>query len=85
MCSYTCNGNKKKVLSVSSDIEESFGLLFLLKFPLSQFGPVWNLELPNLDVKEAVFLPYFSAYEMTSNFYTILDKPHLANTIKIHK
>ena len=54
------------------------GLLFLLKFPLSEFGPVWNLELPNLKVKEAVFLPYFPAYEMTSNFDTILDKPHLA-------
>ena len=54
------------------------GLLFLLKFPLSEFGPVWNLELPNLEVKEAVFLPYFPAYEMTSNFDTILDKPRLA-------
>ena len=54
------------------------GLLFLLKFPLSEFGPVWNLELPNLEVKVAVFLPYFPAYEMTSNFDTILDKPHLA-------
>ena len=31
------------------------GLLFLLKFPLSEFGSVWNLELPNLEVKEAVF------------------------------
>ena len=54
------------------------GLLFLLKFPLSEFGPVWNLELPNLKVKEAVFLSYFPAYEMTSNFDTILDKPRLA-------
>ena len=27
------------------------GLLFLLKFPLSEFGSVWNLELPNLEVK----------------------------------
>ena len=54
------------------------GLLFLLKFPLSEFGSVWNLELPNLEVKEAVFLPYFPAYEMTSNFDTILDKPRLA-------
>ena len=69
---------KQKFLSVSSDIEESFGLLFLLKFPLSEFGPVWNLELPNLEVKVAVFLPYFPAYEMTSNFDTILDKPRLA-------
>ena len=52
--------------------------LFLLKFPLSEFGPVWNLELPNLEVKAAVFLPYFPAYEMTLTFDTILDKPHLA-------
>ena len=54
------------------------GLLFLLKFPLSEFGSVWNLELPNLEVKETVCLPYFPAYEMTSNFDIILDKPHLA-------
>ena len=31
------------------------GLLFLLKFPLSEVGPVWNLELPNLEAKAAVF------------------------------
>ena len=54
------------------------GLLFLLKFPLSEFGPVWNLQLPNLEVKAAVFLPHFPAYEMTLTFDTILDKPHLA-------
>ena len=57
------------------------GLLFLLKSPLSQFGPVWNLELPNLGVKAPVcffFYRIFPAYEMASNFDTILDKPHLA-------
>ena len=37
------------------------GLLFLLKFPLSEFGPVWNLELPNLEVKETVFFTVFSS------------------------
>ena len=55
----------------SSDIEELLGwpcLLFLLMFTLCEFGPVWNLELPNLEVKPAVFLRYFPAYEMTSNF-----------------
>ena len=57
------------------------GLLFLLKFPLSQFEPAWNLELPDLGVKAPVFfffLPYFPAQEMAPNFDTILDKPHLA-------
>ena len=69
--------------NVSWDIEELLGwpcLLFLFTFPLCEFGPVWNLELPNLKVKEAVFLPYFPAYEMTLTFDTILDKPHLATT-----
>ena len=37
------------------------GLLFLLKFPLSEVGPVWNLELPNLEVKAAVFFTVFSS------------------------
>ena len=37
------------------------GLLFLLNFPLSEFGPVWNLELPNLEVKDAVFFTVFSS------------------------
>ena len=36
------------------------GLLFLLKFPLSEVGPVWNLELPNLEVKETVFTVFSS-------------------------
>ena len=66
----------------SSDIEELLGgpclLLFLLMFTLCEFGPVWNLELPNLEVKPAVFLPYFPAYEMTVNFDYNLDKRHLA-------
>ena len=48
-------------------------------FPLHcEFEPVWNLEQPNLKVKPAVFLPYFPAYEMTLNFDTNLDKPHLS-------
>ena len=47
-------------------------------FTLCEFGPVWNLELPNLEVKPAVFLPYFPAYEMTVNFDSNLDKRHLA-------
>ena len=47
-------------------------------FTLCEFGPVWNLELPNLEVKPAVFLPYFPAYEMTVNFESNLDKRHLA-------
>ena len=47
-------------------------------FTLCEFGPVWNLELPNLEVKEAVFLPYFPAYEMTLYFDANLDKHHLA-------
>ena len=47
-------------------------------FTLCEFGPVWNLELPNLEVKEAVFLPYFPAYEMTLYFDPNLDKHHLA-------
>ena len=38
---------------------------------------LWKLELPNLEVKVAVFLTYFPAYEMTSNFNTILEGPHL--------
>ena len=65
----------------SSDIEELLGwpcLLFLLKFPLCEFGQVWNLELPNLEVKPAVFLPYFPANEITLTFDTNLDKPYLA-------
>ena len=35
----------------------------------SEFEPVcnWNLELPNLEAKGAVFLPSFPAYEMTLN------------------
>ena len=67
--------------NVSSDIEELLGwpcLLFLLMFTLCEFGPVWILELPNLEVKPAVFLPYFPAYEMTVNFDSNLDKRHLA-------
>ena len=67
--------------NVSSDIEELLGwpcLLFLLMFTLCKFGPVWILELPNLEVKPAVFLPYFPAYEMTVNFDSNLDKRHLA-------
>ena len=54
--------------NVFSDIEELLGwpcLLFLLMFSLCEFRPVWNLELPNLEVKAAVFLPYFPAYEIT--------------------
>ena len=42
----------------SSDVEELLGwpcLLFLVMFTLCEFGPVWNLELPNLKVKPAVF------------------------------
>ena len=34
--------------------------------------------LPNLEVKPAVFLPYFPAYEMTLNLDPNLDKRHLA-------
>ena len=69
--------------NVSWDIEELLGWPCLLfSFHVSSLW-VWTsleliLELPNLEVKEAVFLPYFPAYEMTSNFDTILDKPHLA-------
>ena len=47
-------------------------------FTLCEFGPVWILELPNLEVKPAVFLPYFPAYEMIVNFDSNLDKRHLA-------
>ena len=47
-------------------------------FTLCEFGSVWNLELPNLEVKPAVFLPYFPANEMTLNFDPNLDKRHLA-------
>ena len=51
-------------------------------FTLCEFGPVWNLELPNLEVKAAVFLPYFPAYEMALTFDTNLDKPYLATLKK---
>ena len=73
--------------NVSWDIEELLGwpcLLFLLKFPPSQFGPVWNLELPNLEVKEAVFLTVFSSLRNDIKFLHHFRQTPLSCTLKYY-